>query len=235
MKFRKLYNNTVIYSSLVVTAYLHIPSCYCFHIFFYWVSSAAPAEERKKNRHNKWKSLSLSGTKDTHTQIHTQRKICLKSPHQCQGKFERRAVWSHQGQTVARHPEELPLCLCTATSCNLLLRDKTKLTWHFTADLTVISDRVHQIWLKQLWRGRPCAAAYSLQNKLVGLYPAQWYWPYTDHCHRQLSTFTQVLMCNLLPFLPCGIVGYFPTLTTSELTFLSVGIKNNRHVHKWEQ
>lgn len=32
-----------------------------------------------------------------------------------------RAVWSRQGQTVARHPEVLPLCLCTATRCNLLL------------------------------------------------------------------------------------------------------------------
>lgn len=50
------------------------------------------------------------------------------------------AVWSRRGQIVARHPEELPLYLCTATSCNLLLRDKTKLTWHFTADLTVVSD-----------------------------------------------------------------------------------------------
>lgn len=53
--------------------------------------------------------------------------------------FGSRAVWSRQGQTVARHPEVLPLCLCTATRCNLLLWDKTKLTRHFTADLAVLT------------------------------------------------------------------------------------------------
>lgn len=61
------------------------------------------------------------------------------------GEFERRTVWSRWGQTVARHPEELPLYLCTATSYNLLLRDKTKLTWTFTADLTVLSGTAYQI------------------------------------------------------------------------------------------
>lgn len=62
-----------------------------------------------------------------------------------------RAVWSRQGQTVARHPEELPLCLCTATGCNLLLRDKTKLTRHFTGDLAALSDCAHSVWLARIW------------------------------------------------------------------------------------
>lgn len=76
---------------------------------------------------------------------HTHTKENLsESPLQC-GEFENRAVWSRRGQTVARHPEELPLYLCTATSCNLLLRDKTKLTQHFSADLNVASDPVHQM------------------------------------------------------------------------------------------
>lgn len=78
-----------------------------------------------------------------HTHTRTKKNLSEISP-SVSGEFGSRAVWSRRGQTVARHPEELPLCLCTATSCNLLLRDKTKLTRHFTADLTVLSDPVHQ-------------------------------------------------------------------------------------------
>lgn len=57
------------------------------------------------------------------------RQLCLKQTHQnpsetsplALGEFGSRAVWSRQGQAVARHPEVFPLCLCTATRCNLLL------------------------------------------------------------------------------------------------------------------
>lgn len=59
------------------------------------------------------------------------------------GAVGSRAVWSRQGQTVARHPEELPLCPCTATGCNLLLRDKTKLTRPFSGDLAACLGQQH--------------------------------------------------------------------------------------------
>lgn len=142
-------NNEVTQQSFCY-GYLHIPSYYCFHIFFYWVSSADPADERRKrHRHNEWTSLSLSNTHaQAHLHTHTKENLSEISP-SVSGEFESRAVWSRWGQTVARHPEELPLCLCTATSCNLLLRDKTKLTRHFSTDLTVASDPVHQMWGKQ--------------------------------------------------------------------------------------
>lgn len=53
------------------------------------------------------------------------------------------------------------------------------------------------------------------------------------HCaltHTHLSAFTQVRMCHLSS-LPCGTAGYFPTLTTCELTVLSVGIKKKKRMH----
>lgn len=134
------------------------------------------------------------------------------------------AVWSCWGQTMARHPEEPPLCLCAATSSNLLLWDKTKLTQHFTADPVVLSDLVHQISLKQLWG--MCAAAYELPKQTNGHYPSWRYSAYTSRWHRQLSTFTQVLMCNLSASLPCDIICYFPTPTTSESIVSSVGTEN---------
>lgn len=98
-----------------------------------------------------WMNISLKQTQ-RHTHTQTKKNLSEISP-SVSGEFESRAVWSRRGQTVARHPEELLLCLCTATSCNLLLRDKTKLTWHFTADLTVLSDCAHQIWLRSALRG----------------------------------------------------------------------------------
>lgn len=127
-------------------AYVHIPSCCCFHTFFCWVSSVAPADER---RQTSWVRISRTlkqAQRHTHMHTRTQKHLCEISL-SASGDFgSSRAVWSQQGQTVARHPEELPLCLCAATSCNLLLRDKTKLTRHFTA------DPAHQVWLPQLWR-----------------------------------------------------------------------------------
>lgn len=139
----------VAYYCFVAALYLHIPSYYCFHIFFYWVSSADPAGDRRKDTKTMRKHSHFRTDKDTdartrthahactHTHVRTQRKENLSEISPC------RVVWSHWGQTVARHPEELPLYLCTATSCNLLLWDKTKLTRPFTADLTVLSDLVH--------------------------------------------------------------------------------------------
>ncbi len=121
----------------------------------------------EKKRQTQWMSISLTLEQTqrhtythTHKHKHTKKNLSEISP-SVSGEFGSRAVWSHWGQTVARHPEELPLCLCTATSCNLLLRDKTKLTWHFTADLMVLSDPVHQIWRKQLW------GVKSLLNRLM--------------------------------------------------------------------
>lgn len=165
--------------------------------------------EKKRHRHNEWPSLSHTQQTQRHTHTHTKKNLSEISP-SVSGEFESRAVWSHQGQTVARHPEELPLCLCAATSCNLLLRDKTKLTRHFTADLTILSGPVRQIWLKLLW------GLKEFTKQINGHYPSWWYSTSTAHWHKQLSTFTQVLMCNLSPVLPCGIAGYFPTLTTYE-------------------
>lgn len=141
----------------IMKAHLRIPSYYCFHIFFCWVSSAALADERRKDTDTMNENLSQTETKThTHTRVrmhaHTKKNPSEISP-SVSGEFGSRAVWSRRGQTVARHPEELPLCLCTATSSNLLLRDKTKLTRHFTADLTVLSDPVHQTWLKTALRG----------------------------------------------------------------------------------
>lgn len=78
------------------------------------------------------------------------KKICVKSEGVGVRLGGSRAVWSRQGQPVARHPEELPLCFCTATGCNLLLRDKTKLTWHFTGDLAALSDCTHSVWLARI-------------------------------------------------------------------------------------
>lgn len=153
----------VIHMCLVETTHLHIPSCYCFHISVYWVSSAAPAERRNDtdtmNEH-----LPHSQT-HTHAHTHKQTKGNLSeiSP-SVSGEFRSRAVWSRWGQTVARHPEELPLYLRTATSCNLLLRDKTKLTEHFTADLADLSDLVHQLRLS--FKGT-CVAGWSWQVRLI--------------------------------------------------------------------
>lgn len=161
-----------------IHAYLHIPSYYCFHIFFYWASSAAPADERKKrHRYNEWTSPSLSNRhKDAHTNAQTKEIFSSVS-----GEFERRTVWSRWGQTVARHPEELPLYLCTATSCNLLLRDKTKLTWTFTADLTVLSGTAYQI-------APDLTGGLKLTQQINDVYPSRWYSSYT-HWHRSIKHF----------------------------------------------
>lgn len=74
-----------------------------------------------------------------------------------------RAVWSRQGQTVARHPKELPLCLCTATGCNLLLRDKTKLTRPFSGDLAASLGQPHA----PAPTGNTSGASSGLQNRLM--------------------------------------------------------------------
>lgn len=74
-----------------------------------------------------------------------------------------RAVWSRQGQTVARHPEELPLCRCTATGCNLLLRDKTKLTRPFSGDLAASLGQQHA----PAPTGNTSEASSALQNRLM--------------------------------------------------------------------
>lgn len=129
----------------------------------------------EKKRQTQW--LTSLSPSNRHTHTHKQREICLISS-SVSGKFGSMAVWSCWGQTMARHPEEHPLCLCKATSCNLLLRDKTKLTWHFTADLTVLLDSVWQIWLKLLLGTR--AAAYDHTKQTNGHYPSWWYLTYTD-------------------------------------------------------
>lgn len=91
--------------------------------------------EEKRHRHNEWAQNDQKRHK-RHWQ--TKENLSQISP-SVSGKFGSRAVWPRRGQILARHPEEFPLRLCTTTSCNLLLRDKTKLTWHVTADLTVFS------------------------------------------------------------------------------------------------
>lgn len=85
----------------------------------------------------------LSGLQ-TPTHTHTKGNLSEISS-SVSGEFGSTAVWSCWGQTMARHPEELPLYLFKATSYNLLLRDKTKLTRHFTADLMVFSDPVRLV------------------------------------------------------------------------------------------
>lgn len=143
---------------LIVAALLYnIPIIHgCFTYIFHHITAftfsftefpVQPQLMREEKTQTQW--LSISHTlKQTqrHTQTHTKENLSEISP-SVSGEFGCGTVWSRRGQTVARHPEELPLCLCTATSCNLLLRDKTKLTRHFTADLTVLSDLLHQIWL----------------------------------------------------------------------------------------
>lgn len=124
---------------------LHIPSCYCFHIFFYWVSSEVPADERWRRKDKPHTMSAFFGT-FKHRQ---EQKSVWNLKEGCAvevgwwGAVGSRAVWSRQGQTVARHPEELPLCPCTATGCNLLLRDKTKLTRPFSGDLTASLGQQH--------------------------------------------------------------------------------------------
>lgn len=76
-------------------------------------------------------------------QTQTRTKICVKSDRGWGVRWGSRAVWSRQGQIVARHPEDLPLCPCTATGCNLLLRDKTKLTRPFSGDLAASVGQQH--------------------------------------------------------------------------------------------
>lgn len=124
---------------------------------------------------------------------------------------------------MARHPEELPLYLRTVTSCNLLLRDKIKLVQPFTADLTTLSDPVHQVWLKQLRVAR--AEHEEFKSKLFVIIRRYSTCPARLHTH----TFTQMLM-YLMSFLPCDITGYFPTLATSEWTALSI-VTENRYIH----
>lgn len=85
-------------------------------------------------------TMSDHSTLYTHTHTHTHKENLSEISPSVSGEFENRAVWSLWGQPVGRHPEVLPLCPCTTTSCNLLLRDKTKLTPHFRADLAVHSD-----------------------------------------------------------------------------------------------
>lgn len=95
---------------------------------FQWSPSWWETEKKRQIAHNEHFLLNF--------QTQTRTKICVKSERGLWGRWSvgSRAVWSRQGQTVARHPEELPLCPCTATGCNLLLRDKTKLTRPFTGD-----------------------------------------------------------------------------------------------------
>ena len=159
--------------------------------------------------------MNISNT-HTHTHTHTLKgKSVWNLSFSVGGNLGAGAVWSHRGQTVARHPEEFPLCLCTATSCNLLLRDKTKLTPHFRVDLAVPlrprapNLRQTALRLSRLFKDRLMVIIHHEDT------PA--------HADRRLSTFSQVLVCNLSCLLPCGIIGDFPTLTTSESTVVSVG------------
>lgn len=162
-----------------IHAYLHIPSYYCFHIFFYWASSAAPADERKRKKTDTMNGHlphSQTDTK-THTQMHKQRKSSL----QCQGNSREGLSGLAGVKLWPDTPEELPLYLCTATSCNLLLRDKTKLTWTFTADLTVLSGTAYQI-------APDLTGGLKLTQQINDVYPSRWYSSYT-HWHRPIKHF----------------------------------------------
>lgn len=152
---------------IYVTVYSHIPSCCCFRIFFCWASSAAQAG---KTTGDKELDVSLRFWTETKTRpLAKKRKSVWDLLFSAGGDSDSRTVWSHRGQTVARHPEELPLCPCTATSCNLLLWDKTKLTRPFYCWPLDLSQRSSEdlVWQVGVSRTDYWSLISSQQHKQI--------------------------------------------------------------------